>query len=142
MANNKIKGEEIFLRVMDGAQEAYIVCEQTSELSITNEGVEVRCKNTGEWAEYLDGGNKAGTISFSAAYVNDPLVNNLSFETMFSYIGLVKDWIWGGIDSGDFIIETKAILNSLTITANQNEVVTFTMELQLSEAPTLTQVPT
>lgn len=142
MANEKLNGSEIFLRKVDGSDEVFIVCEQTSELSISTEGVTVQCKSTGEWVESLAGGSKSGSISFTGAYVQDPSVNSMSFEDLFSSIGTVGDWIWGGTEVGQFIIETKAKLASMTISANQNEAVTFTIELEISEQPTLTEVTT
>lgn len=142
MANEKLNGSQIFLRTIDGAEEAFIVCEQTSEFSISTEGVTVQCKTTGEWVEQLAGGTKSGTISFTGAYVQDPSVNTLSFEALFAFVGTVRDWVWGGTEVGQFIIETKAKLASMSISANQNEAVTFTIELEVSEQPTLTEVGT
>lgn len=142
MANEKLNGSSIFLRTMDGATEAFIVCEQTSEFSISTEGVTVQCKTTGEWVEQLAGGTKSGTISFTGAYVQDPSVNTLSFEALFAFVGTVRDWVWGGTEVGQFIVETKAKLASMSISANQNEAVTFTIELEVSEEPVLTEVGT
>ena len=142
MANEKLNGSQLFLRKIVGEDEAYIVCEQTSEFSISVEGVTVQCKTTGEFIEQLTGGTKSGSISFTGAYVQDPSVNTLSFEELYASLGTVSDWIWGGTEVGQFIIETSAKLTSLSITGNQNEAVTFSMTLELSAAPVLTEVGT
>lgn len=142
MANEKLNGSQIYLRMVDNETEVNIVCEQTSEFSISTEGVTVQCKTTGEWVEQLAGGTKTGSISFTGAYVKDPTVNSMSFEELFSHIGEVNDWVWGGIEPGDFIIEASAKLATLSITANQNEAVTFSIELELSDEPILTEVGT
>jgi TP901-1 family phage major tail protein len=142
MANEKINGSEIFLRMVVDEAEAFIVCEQTSELSISAEGVTVQCKSTGEWVEQLSGGTKTGSISFTGAVVRNIDDGSLSFEDVFSSVGLVRDWVWGGTLPGEFIISTKAKLASLSITGNQNEAVTFTMELEISEEPELTIIST
>jgi predicted secreted protein len=146
MANEKLNGSQIFLRkivlVEDLPVEAFIVCEQTTEFSIESEGVTVQCKTTGEWVEQLAGGTKSGSISFTGAYVKDPTINNLSFEEIFDSVGLVEDYVWGGTEVGDFIIETKAKLTSLSISANQNEAVTFSITLTISDEPLLTTITT
>jgi len=142
MANEKLNGKSIFLRKIVGEDEAFLVCEQTSELSIESDGVEVICKTTDEFAELLEGGTKTGSISFTGAYVKDPSVNSLSFEELFNTVGDVDDYVWGGTEPGDFIIETRAKLASLSINANNNEAVTFSLTLSISEKPTLTTIST
>jgi predicted secreted protein len=142
MANEKLNGSEIFLRMVVDEEEAFIVCEQTTELSISTEGVTVQCKSTGEWVEQLEGGTKTGSISFTGAYVSNPTGGGLSFEEVWDSIGLVRDWVWGGTQPGQFIISAKAKLASLSITGNQNEAVTFSMELEISEEPQLTIIST
>ena len=142
MANEKLNGSQIFLRKVVGELEANIVCEQSSEFSISVEGVTVQCKTTGEFVEQLAGGTKSGSISFSGAYVQDPTVNTLSFKELYASLGEIGDWIWGGTEVGQMIIETKAKLSSLSITSSTNEAVTFSMTLDLSEAPVITEIGT
>jgi hypothetical protein len=141
MAEQKINGTELFLRKVQGQNELIIVCEQNSELTITSEGVTVQCKAS-EWTEFLNGGTKSGTISFTGLYVKDPAVNTLSYEALFAELGKVGEYIWGGINPGDLIVETEARLNTLTIVANDNEGVTFNFELGISGEPTLSTVST
>lgn len=138
----KLNGSKIFLQATIGGDELFVVCEQTSELSVSAEGVEVRCKTTGEFAEQLDGGSKTGTISFTGAYVKDPAVNEASFETLFDQVGNVLPFVWGGTEPGDFIVECNAKITDLSITANQDEAVTFSLTLTISEQPILTTVST
>lgn len=142
MANEYINGSELLLRMMVDDAEAFIVCEQTSELSISTEGVTVQCKSTGEWVEQLSGGTKTGSISFTGAVVRNPTGTGLSFEDVWNSIGLVRDWVWGGTVAGEFIISAKAKLASLSITGNQNEAAVFSMELEISEEPLLTLITT
>jgi len=142
MANEKLNGSEIFLRMIVNSLEAFIVCEQTTEFSISTEGVTVQCKTTGEWVEQLSGGTKSGSISFTGAYVQNPSGTGLSFEDVYASVGLVRSFVWGGILPGQFIISTSAKLASLSISANQNEAVTFSMELEISGDPVLTVIST
>ena len=142
MANEKINGSSLLLRMMVDDAEAFIVCEQTSELSISTEGVTDQCKSTGEWVEQLSGGTKTGTISFTGAVVRNIDNTSLSFEDVWDSIGMVRDWVWGGTLPGEFIISAKAKLASLSITGNQNEAAVFSMELEISEEPLLTLIST
>lgn len=138
----KLSGSKIFLQTTISDIDYFVVCEQTSSLSITVENEEIRCKTTGEWAEQLEGGNKSGTFSYTGLFVKDPEINEASFEELYEQLGNILPWKWGGIEPGDFLFEANAKITEFTVNANQGESVSFDMTLTISEQPTLTTVGT
>jgi predicted secreted protein len=140
--NEYINGSDIFLRMIVDEQEATIICEQTSEFSISFEGVTVQCKTTGPFPAQLSGGTATASISFTGAVVRNVGPNSLSFEDIWDAKGKVRDFVWGGVMPGDFIISAKAKIASLSITSNDSEAVTFSIELEISEEPQLTIIST
>ena len=142
MAESKVIGNDFFLRIDTGSAEAYIVCEQNSELSLSAEVITVLCKTTGQWAEILAGGTKSGSISFTGVYVKDPTVPNISAFELAALVGTVQDVIWGGIASGDEIVEAPAHISDVSIASNTNEAITFTATLTLAGEPTITTYTT
>jgi predicted secreted protein len=140
MADTKIIGNDFFLRLVIGAETAYIVCEQNSELSLSAEAITVLCKTTGAWPEILAGGTKSGSFSFTGAYLKDPTSPNLSAFELIQYLGTVQEYIWGGIVAGDDQVTGEAHVTDLSIASNTNEAITFTATLTLSGEPTASKV--
>ena len=142
MAESKVIGNDFFLRIDTGSGEAYIICEQNSELSLSSEIITVLCKTTGQWAEILAGGTKSGSISFTGAYVKDPTAPNVSAFDIAALVGTVQNVIWGGTASGDDVVEAPAHISDVTITSNTNEAITFSATLTLAGEPTITTYTT
>lgn len=142
MADTKLIGNDFFLRLSIAAQVAYIVCEQTSEFSVSSEVITVLCKTTGAWPEILAGGTKSGSLSFTGAYLKDPTSPNISAFELIQYLGTVQDYLWGGIEPGDDQVTGQAHVTDITITSNTNEAITFSATLTLSGEPVASKVST
>ena len=142
MANEYKVGNEFVLRIDNAGTANFIVCEQSSELSVSAELITVLCKTTGSWATNLAGGLKSGSISFTGAYLHEPTSPNLSAFELLALVGTVQDVIWGGQVTGDDIVEVEAHITDLSITSNTNEAITFSATLTLADEPVITTVPT
>ena len=142
MPESKVIGNDFFLRLMIAEVEAYIVCEQTSELSGSAELITVLCKNTGQWQEVLAGGLKSGSISFTGAYVKDVDSPNISAFELFALLGTLQEAVWGGIEPGDDQVTAPAHVTDVAISSNTNEAITFTATLTLAGEPTISTVST
>jgi hypothetical protein len=135
MAINAVLGNK-FVLFIDGEQ---LNCETSSNISISSEGTPVRCKSSGEWEEFLDGGIKTGTIGFDAIYVKN---GTGSAFALLQKVGGVFPFIWGGIEPGDEVLTGNMRLNSLDMEAALDTEVTFSGEGSISGEPIVGVVST
>ena len=140
MAETKVIGNDFFLRIDVDGTPAFIVCEQSSELSVSAEIITVLCKNTGEWQEVLAGGLKSGSISATGVYVKNPDSPNLSAFDIIGLIGTIQEAIWGGLEPGDDQVVADVHVTELSISTATNEAITFSLTLTLTGEPTVSQV--
>ena len=142
MADTKMIGNDFFLRlkVGDPVVTAYIVCEQSSELSLSSEAITVLCKTTGAWGEIIPGGSKSGSLSFTGAYIKGPTSPDISAFEFIALLGTVQEYIWGGIVVGDDQVTGEAHVTDINVSSNTNEAITFTATLTLSGEPTASKV--
>lgn len=142
MANDYKIGNDFLLRIDNAGTANYIVCEQTTELSVSSELITVLCKNTGPWATNLAGGLKSGSISFTGAYLKDPTSPSLSAFELLALVGTIQSMVYGGTVAGDDIVEVEAHVTDLSISSNTNEAITFSATFTLADEPVITTVPT
>jgi len=135
-------GNKFFLRFDATPNPLFVICEQTSNFSLSSEDITVLCKTSGDFAEILEGGTKSGSLAFTGAYVKDPSSGNLSAFELIGLLGSLQDVVWGGLEPGDDIIEFPGKLSSIEITANTNEAITFSATLNVAGEVTTTKVPT
>lgn len=140
MAESKLIGNSFFLRLVIDEVPVYIVCEQTSELSMSSEQISVLCKTSGAWPEILSGGSKSGSISFTGAYVKDPDSPNISWAALFPLLGTTQEYIWGGIEPGDDQVTGDAHISEISLGAETNAAITFNATLTLSGEPVVSKV--
>lgn len=140
MAQEYKVGNEFFLRFNEVAGDAFIICEQTSEFSVSSEIITVLCKTTGKWPTILPGGTNSGSFSFTGAYLKDPANNNISAFELAKKIGEVKDVTWGGLNVGDDIVTAKVHITDIAITSNTNEAITFSATLTIADEPTIEKI--
>ena len=134
-------GNNFFIRLDIGGVEKFIICEQNSGLDLASEIITVLCKTSGDFAEILPGGTKSGSLSFTGAYEKDPSGDNLSFFELVPLLGTVQDVIYGGLETGDDIVEVPAHLSNIALTSDTNSAITFTATLTVAGAITATKVP-
>jgi hypothetical protein len=120
-----------------------VVCKTSASVSISNESVVVRNDCTGDYGVRLDGGDKAGSFSFSGDldFASTGSVNISAFD-LFDEIGNVFELVFGGTEAGDKIITVDAQLNSLEITAERNTQISFTGTFDFAGTPAVTVIPT
>lgn len=120
-----------------------VVCKTSASVSISNESVVVRNDCTGDYGVRLDGGDKAGSFSFSGDldFESTGSVNISAFD-LFDEIGNVFELVFGGTEAGDKIITVDAQLNSLEITAERNTQISFTGTFDFAGTPAVTVIPT
>lgn len=135
-------GNKFFVRFDASPDPLFLVCEQQSTFSLSSEDITVICKTSGEFAEILAGGTKSGSLSFTGAYEKDPTAGNLSAFGMIPLVGTLQDVVWGGLDSGDDVLEFPAKVSSVEIVSNTNEAITYSVTLNISGAVTVTKIPT
>ena len=129
MAIDAVLGNK-FKLIIDGDE---LNCETSSSIGISSEGTPVRCKSSGEWEEFLEGGIKSGTISFDAIYIKEGTGSAIA---LMQKVGGIYPFVWGGQEIGDEVITGSMRLNSLDLEAALDTEVTFTGEASISGEPT------
>ena len=130
-----INGNTLRLLIDDVA----IDCETSSSITISAESLEARCKTSGSWSEFIEGGIKSGEISFEGIYQQPS--SNSAFD-IAEKVGGVYPFIFGGTDAGDQVITGNFFLASAEISASLDEIVTFSGSGNISGEPTFGTVTT
>jgi hypothetical protein len=129
-------GKEIFLKLNNGS----VICEQESNIEVSNEGVLIRCKTTGDYGTRVEGGQKTGSIGITGAYRSDATGSDLSAFELIEELGKIHPAIWGGIETGDQIVTVDVQINNVSITATNDTETTFTATLDFAGDPVVTTV--
>lgn len=138
MANAFRIGKDFKLKLGSG----FLQCESESSWEITNEGVLVRCKGTGDYGKRIAGGNKAGSITFSAVYDEDTADPNYGPVQLANAAGTIVTAVWGGTEAGDAIMTVDVQINSISMAAPLESEITFTGTLDFAGAPVFSTVST
>lgn len=134
MAESKVVGNDFFLRIKVNGVYRFVICEQNSDWSEDSEPISVICKTTGKYPEILPGGTASGNLSFTGALIKNP-DEDISFFELRNLLGTIVEYGWGGIESGDPILEGEAHVSNVTAGANTNEAITFGATLTFSKEP-------
>ena len=139
MATTYQLGQNFALLLGSGIE---VVCKQTSTLSVSNTGVTVRNRCEGDYGKAIAGGTKEGNIAFSGTYNKTPDGTNVSAFDLIDDLGTVATAIWGGTENGDEIITVDVRVDSVEITADQDNEITFSATLNFAGTPVRSQVTT
>jgi predicted secreted protein len=115
----KVSGN-LFLVYMDGVA---IACSTEASVSITNEQIEVTCKDNDGAKTYILGGQDA-TFTVGGIFQFD---NNGADQLTDAAVDQTPVTVRFGTDViGDFFLEMDAIITAMDITAPLNNVTTYT----------------
>ncbi len=119
MTTGKVSGN-LFLIYLDGVA---IACSTEASMSLTNEKIEVTCKDNDGAKTYTLGGQDT-TFSVGGIFQFDNNgIDDLSDMAINKTVGTVR---FGTDVVGDFFFEMEAIISDLQITAPLNNVTTYT----------------
>lgn len=111
-----------------------IYCETQSSIGFTSQEISVRSETSGDWDEYLNGGRKSGTISFTGIMFSGGLGS--AFDLAENKIGMIWPFAWGGTEEGQEVIIGNMYLRTLNIDSSVGQLVTFSGDAVISGSPT------
>lgn len=127
----KIKGRSLLLYLAGTA----ITHSKSASISINGNLVDSTTKTSAGWMEYEDAGNKGATISTDALLALDAAYGSEDIFTLLS-AGTTVTWRYSTNTSGDAYLTGSAKVNDISISANDGDMVSYSISLNVTGAVT------